>query len=430
MIVAVTLVSSGCVSTDPVPTSSSTVAPSPSASASPLVATYDFVDVKESAFEAGVLVSLPVPETELAPGIGSFFSLIPTGQLWWTPGEYGEDLAFTPFPVWEVDPLTGKATPWELIQYVGKAAQPDGSGFIGEMAVTEDTVVWIARHEGRELTYDDYDVFASDRDGTNIRKIGESTVDWNGLSFSAYLDGNYPMIAGGRAYWVDGTNLGSSDGDASEVVQAMSIFSAPLDGTEGMREELPGAWMPQLDRCASVDTPTFTYLVSSASTHDSSLPDELHRRILNPDGTTASDTVLWTDTDPLTRPNGAVACGTHYAVGLKTEQEDGSTLGRVEVFGPGSQVTLRWGTAENSGFAGRLTMVEEGLFFFQWNGNDEGRQFYFDFGTRRPYLVGNGSSFGFGVREPEHIVVTAWTRPDSQDEMGRSIYDLVLIGFP
>lgn len=397
----------------------------------------DLTKVDADPFEAGVLRVVAPPkaiDADLQLPRGFFYAIDTDGGLWFQPSTYHADGTRTIAPVWHIDPLTNVGAPWGLTQYVGRADQADGSGYVGEIAVSKDAVVWFARHEGGELTFDSYDVFAADRHGGNVRKIGESTVDWDGKSFSAFGDGNYPLILGGRAYWVDGTNLGSAIGTESQVRQAMSLFSAPLDASEEFREEIIGAWYPQMDRCNVNGELAFTYLVSAVSTHDRDRPSELRRRIVDHDGETISDSLVWSNDDPHIEPGGAVACDDYFAVAYRdvTPPKDyHGGIGHVEVHGPWGMTSLRW-QDEPSANAGRLTAVEQGLFFFQWNGLGSGTRYFFDVSTQQAYAVGQGASFGFGVAESggERFVVTASETEGPDEELSRSIYEPLVIGFP
>ena len=316
----------------------------------------DIAQVPEDRTAGGSLVDTSLPASAPTLPIGEYVWTDPFGNLWWG-GDTGAVV---------VRPDTGEVRKFGGALLVGQAAA-GANGTVGERVLAADgTAVWQARDETGVLELDSYDIFAWAPGGEPL-KIGESTEDWDGQKFSAPGDGNYLTAIDGHAYWVDGMARQDErvDGGYSRY---SSILVAPLDGSSSQRVLIGGARFPQVDQCAPDDVNRLTYLVDPMSTGSEDTVASVHAAVLGEDGSVISDEVIWRDDQSDGWIDSVGVCGDSYAIGYTDGFDDNdASIPFVEVTTPEVSSTVALHASMASG-AGRVTVTEDGVFFFLWGG--------------------------------------------------------------
>jgi len=343
----------------------------------------------------GKLVELAVPKGLPSLPPQSFYWLDPFGNVWGKSMSGGETSDIV------LDTASGVVTDLGKQLMQGRAATGD-NGVVGERVLAPNGfIVWQARDEGGDLTFDSFDVFAM-RPGQGATLIGESTVDIDGRSFSAPGDGNYLTVLGGQAWWVDGEIVGKPNTEGAR--RYSSIYSSPLDGSRAQRVAIEGARFPQVDRCAPAGVERLTYLVDATSTGDTTQMPELHAAEVSSDGQLLNDTVIWEGSDAAEAIYSVGVCGEFIAIGRSREREDLTMAGFVTIRPspdvPESTIAL----SEEAAGAGRITATTDAFFFFEW-GTDTQVFWSADGGA---YVVGTGGSFGFGLADDGTIVMPSF----------------------
>lgn len=358
---------------------------------------------------SGQLEEVPIPPGLPALSPGFFYWIDPFGSLW---GQGTSPTGASTDVVLNV--ATGDIRDFGPSLLVGRAAAPGASGMVGERVLAPDgTVVWQARDEGGELAFDSYDVVAMAPGGVPVT-IGGTTPDLDGMAFSAPGDGNYLTVAGGRAWWVDGdarVDVSSETG----LQQYSSIYSAPLDGSAPQQVTFLGARFPQVDQCAPPRVIRLSYLVDGTSTGRSEQVPEIHTVTLNGEGTVTSDEVLWRADRPMASVNSVGVCGDLVAVGYLLDDPTNTALEyRTYVAITDARGSTVLELSDMTSGAGRVTAVEGGVFFFEWNWST---QIFWSRLTRDPSFIGLGASFGFGAAS-DGTVLMASEAPDPSAAAG------------
>jgi hypothetical protein len=359
-------------------------------------------DATDDPSGGGVLADLPIPAG--LPGLtqGYFYWIDPFGNLW-SNANAGSPVS----GVFNSDKASWRDLGDSLL--VGKAAAKGANGMVGETILGPDgTLVWLARDESGELALDSYDVYAWSP-GADPVKIGESTVDWDGKTFTAPGDGNYLTVAGPRAYWVESVTRA----DASEDVGYKSycaIYSAALDGTGTQEIAFDSARFSRLDRCAPSDQARLTYMVDRVSTGLKDTIATLHAVEFDPEGTVASDDVIWRDDVPGRFIDSVGVCGDTVAVGYLGDPETTAMDHYLTVY-RGDVVTSLSLFPDRSSGVGQVLAVPGGVFAFEWDGDYPGKELFWSSADNRWYVIGNGSTFNIAVTDQGHVVMAQEAGP-------------------
>lgn len=358
------------------------------------------------------MADLPIPAGLPTPPRGSFYWIDPYGDLW----SWGTEGA----GVGVMNPDTRAWRDYGDSLLVGKAAAPGANGVVGERVLTPGgTVVWFARDESGQLTLDSYDVFARAPAGTPV-KVGESTVDWDGLTFAAPGDSNYLTAVGNRAYWVESVTRADPTQDAGYKSYA-SVFSAPLDGSKPQEVAFDSARFSRLDRCAPADQPRLIYMVDRVSTGYPDTVATLHGVTLDAAGEVQRDSVLWSDSVSGRFIDSVGVCGDTVAVAYKADSDSVAMDHFLTVYQRGDPVTSLSLQPDQSSGAGQVLVVPGGVFAFEWDGDYPGRQLFWRASTNTWYVIGNGSTFNVAVTDGGEVVMAR--ESGDQDDLGQYAYE-------
>lgn len=391
----------GCTASGPAPTESARVSGAPVATVAPSVGVATDIAVAaldEDREAGGRLIGVPAGEGLPELGSGRFYWLDPFGNVWATASDAGGETRV-------LETATGEIRDLGTRLMRGRATDDGANGMVGERVLAPDgTVVWQARDEGGDLTYDSYDVFAWGPGGEPVL-IGGTEPDIGDLAFSAPGDGNYLTVAGGHAWWVDG-RVREDSSTATGYQQYSAIYSAPLDGASVQRVAVDAARLPQVDSCAASGISRLAYAVDATSTGQVGRAPEIHIAELGTTGAITSDTVVWKGSPATGSVESLSVCGDLIAAAWTVEDELGTVSAFVTILdGSGSTTVIALDDLSNG--AGRLTAVEGGVFFFEWG---PGTQVFWSRVDGTAYIIGTGGSFGFGAAADGTVVM-----PDGSD---------------
>jgi hypothetical protein len=359
----------------------------------------DLADLALDRTAGGQLTDIPI-----APGLpplppGIFYTMDPFGNLW------AQGIATTGATTDSVLKVTtGDIRDFGTSLLVGRAVAPGANGMVGERVLAPDgTIVWQARDEGGELAFDSYDVVTMAPGGAPVI-IGGTTPDLDGKAFSAPGDGNYLTVAARRAWWVDG-DARTDPSSETGLQQYSSIYSAPLNASAPQEVAFLGARFPQVDQCSPPGVTRLSYLVDGTSTGRSEQVPEVHTVTLDSEGTVMSDEVLWRSDRPMASINSVGVCGDLVAVGYLLNDPTNTVLGyRTYVAITDARGSTVLALSDLASGAGRITAVEGGVFFFEWNSFE---QIFWSRSNRDAFFIGPGASFGFRAASDGTVLMSS-----------------------